>query len=259
MQREQRVAIIDIRRVDELSRGGRYLDAEKIILQETFQQTLNETHSAASIPLLQMQAAIALARFELLTRNVEAARTRLVRLVRQAQAHQNELVKLKSLLLLAAAQFLSAERAESMQSMRSFCSRIIPTGLKQLVIEERPLIQPVLEHLLEIEPMGTAAHANAEILAADWLNGPGETPNGSRPLSSVTATEWLAAPGILSPRQREVLELLAAGLSGKEIATQLSLAESTIKSYRKTLYAKLRAGRRSQALANARRMLLLSH
>jgi DNA-binding NarL/FixJ family response regulator len=63
---------------------------------------------------------------------------------------------------------------------------------------------------------------------------------------------------VLSPRQREVLELLAAGLSGKEIATQLSLSESTVKSYRKTLYSKLRAGRRSQALANARRMMLLT-
>ena len=56
----------------------------------------------------------------------------------------------------------------------------------------------------------------------------------------------------LSPRQREILALLAEGMSNKEIAKILDLAEGTVKSYRKTLYQKLQVCRRSQAVACSR-------
>ena len=56
----------------------------------------------------------------------------------------------------------------------------------------------------------------------------------------------------LSTRQREILSLLADGMSNKEIAKFLSLAEGTVKSYRKTLYQKLQVCRRSQAVTCSR-------
>lgn len=43
----------------------------------------------------------------------------------------------------------------------------------------------------------------------------------------------------LSPREREVLQLLAEGLTSKEIASKLDLAVSTIETHRKQIMAKL--------------------
>ena len=57
----------------------------------------------------------------------------------------------------------------------------------------------------------------------------------------------------LTPRERQVLALLSEGLSSKEIALRMSLADGTIKSYRKSLYGKLAVSRRSHAIALYRR------
>jgi LuxR family maltose regulon positive regulatory protein len=55
----------------------------------------------------------------------------------------------------------------------------------------------------------------------------------------------------LSPREQEVLAMLARGFSSKEMARELELAEGTIKVHRKRLYKKLGAHNRSTALALA--------
>jgi DNA-binding CsgD family transcriptional regulator len=57
----------------------------------------------------------------------------------------------------------------------------------------------------------------------------------------------------LSVREREVLRLLAQGLSNKELARALSVSENTVKTHLANLYAKLGVGRRTEALAIARR------
>ncbi len=53
----------------------------------------------------------------------------------------------------------------------------------------------------------------------------------------------------LSPREQEILEMMSAGLSSKEIAVALGVAESTVKTHRKNLYRKLGVHRRSSAIA----------
>jgi two-component system nitrate/nitrite response regulator NarL len=61
----------------------------------------------------------------------------------------------------------------------------------------------------------------------------------------------------LSPREYEVLCAFAVGQSTREIAGNLHLTENTVRSYTKSLLAKLRASSRIQALATARRLRLL--
>jgi DNA-binding CsgD family transcriptional regulator len=61
----------------------------------------------------------------------------------------------------------------------------------------------------------------------------------------------------LSPREREILALLAEGLSNKELARSLSVSENTVKTHLANLYAKLGVGRRTQALAVAQRLGVL--
>ncbi len=55
----------------------------------------------------------------------------------------------------------------------------------------------------------------------------------------------------LSPREKEVLEALTAGLSNKEIALKLYITEKTVKAHFSSIYRKLNVSTRSQAIIGA--------
>ncbi len=61
----------------------------------------------------------------------------------------------------------------------------------------------------------------------------------------------------LTLREYEVLCVMALGLTSKEIATELHLAENTVRSYIQSLLTKLHARNRIEALATARQLRLL--
>ena len=56
---------------------------------------------------------------------------------------------------------------------------------------------------------------------------------------------------VLSSREREVLTLLASGRSNREIAAELSIGLSTVKSHLARMYTKLDASSRNEALGRA--------
>jgi LuxR family maltose regulon positive regulatory protein len=62
---------------------------------------------------------------------------------------------------------------------------------------------------------------------------------------------------VLTPKEREVLELTARNLSNKEIGLAMQVGEQTIKWHMKNLFAKLDAGTRKQAVQRARILGLL--
>jgi DNA-binding NarL/FixJ family response regulator len=61
----------------------------------------------------------------------------------------------------------------------------------------------------------------------------------------------------ISPREKEVLQLLADGLGVAQISRQLFISESTTKTHISKLYEKLGAGNRAQAIMSALRMGLI--
>jgi len=95
---------------------------------------------------------------------------------------------------------------------------------------------------------------------------------GGAPLSPSVARKVVAAfsrlspparppdeglPEPLSEREKEVLRLLAQGLTNREIARRLVLAEGTVKNYVTTILQKLGVRDRTQAALRARQMGLL--
>lgn len=66
----------------------------------------------------------------------------------------------------------------------------------------------------------------------------------------------VAALGV-SAREFEVLELLAAGRSNKEIAGKLNVSPNTVKTHVARLYEKLEVKRRTEAVLRARELGLL--
>ena len=65
----------------------------------------------------------------------------------------------------------------------------------------------------------------------------------------------LAEP--LSKRELEILQLIAQGLSNREIGERLFLALSTVKGHNRNIYGKLQVQRRTEAVARARELGLL--
>ncbi|TDW18180.1 response regulator [Kribbella kalugense] len=63
---------------------------------------------------------------------------------------------------------------------------------------------------------------------------------------------------ILSPRELEVIELVAAGNTNREIAAHLFISEATVKTHLLNIYAKLAVPDRASAVAEAFRRGLLS-
>jgi DNA-binding CsgD family transcriptional regulator len=66
----------------------------------------------------------------------------------------------------------------------------------------------------------------------------------------------LQALGI-TPRELEILELIAAGLSNKEIAARAFVSENTVKTHSSRLFGKLGAQRRTQAVQLAKEQRLI--
>ncbi len=78
------------------------------------------------------------------------------------------------------------------------------------------------------------------------------------PLPAPDAARSRAQPSMaLTPKEREVLELLARNLSNKEIGLAMQVGEATIKWHMKNLFAKLDAGTRKQVVQRARILGLL--
>jgi DNA-binding NarL/FixJ family response regulator len=67
-----------------------------------------------------------------------------------------------------------------------------------------------------------------------------------------------AAGPTLTPRERAVLEALARGLGNKQIAARLGVSERTVKFHVSSLFAKLGAGNRTEAVTLAARAGLVS-
>lgn len=64
---------------------------------------------------------------------------------------------------------------------------------------------------------------------------------------------------VLTPKEREVLELLARNLSNKEIALAMEVGEETVKWHLKNLFGKLSAGTRKQVVRRAQLLGLLEN
>lgn len=81
----------------------------------------------------------------------------------------------------------------------------------------------------------------------------------TRPLLARFARD-VRAPGAapaLSPREQQVVSLLAEGLANKQIAHQLDISETTVKGYLRDVYDKLGANDRAQTVAIALRNRLI--
>lgn len=77
------------------------------------------------------------------------------------------------------------------------------------------------------------------------------------PPSSFVRDEHKVAALGLTPRELEILELIAAGLSNREIADRVHVSENTVKTHSSRVFSKLGAKRRTQVVQMGKEMRLI--
>jgi LuxR family maltose regulon positive regulatory protein len=115
-------------------------------------------------------------------------------------------------------------------------------GLKRLFVDAHPMLGDWVARV-----SAEQARSLHEPVVAAPLQAP-------RAATGPRATPSLA----LTPKEREVLELLARNLSNKEIALAMQVGEETIKWHLKNLFGKLAAGNRKQVVRRAQLLGLLA-
>ena len=111
------------------------------------------------------------------------------------------------------------------------------------VQEHRPVLVEILNYKYDGTPFRNAVLV-APIFDADgmleyFLGSQVELSNEAAGPTSSRQAQAVALVNTLSPRQREVLQKIAAGHRSKQIAWQLSLSEKTVKMHRALLLNKL--------------------
>ncbi len=159
--------------------------------------------------------------------------------------------QLRATVLQALALRLKGARAAAVQTLTAALALAEPGGFIRLFVDEG---QPMAELLAEVAGQGIRPAYVARLLAA--MDGPA---SGQRrptaPPSSLPPPSPLIEP--LSPRELEILRLIAQGLSNREIGQRLFLALDTVKGHNRHIFEKLQVERRTEAIARARELGLL--
>ena len=144
---------------------------------------------------------------------------------------------------------LSYDRGDSARGRRSLASALRLAEREQLRLPfamERGWIGPVLRR----DPELARSHRR---LLGRGLTGPGSAPASQATTAPVT-------PVIveqLSERERQVLHHVSGMLTTAEVASELYISINTVKSHLKSIYRKLAAGHRGEAVRRARQLGLI--
>jgi DNA-binding NarL/FixJ family response regulator len=94
--------------------------------------------------------------------------------------------------------------------------------------------------------------AGGQYVPQQLLDAGEREPRASAAKSAASIAAQSDRLAVLSPRQREVFDLLARGLSNKRIARELDISEGTVKSHVATIFDLLNVHNRVAAVAEAR-------
>ncbi len=169
---------------------------------------------------------------------------------RQAEARAWADEQLKALVLQAIAHQAHGDQDQALQRLADAFTLAEPGGFIRLFIDEG---EPLADLLAAAAARGLRPDYTGRLLAAFA---------GPPPARSQATTSSLPAPPPslvepLSDRELEVLHLIAAGLSNREICERLVLALSTVKGHNRVIFGKLQVQRRTEAVARARALGLL--
>jgi DNA-binding NarL/FixJ family response regulator len=139
------------------------------------------------------------------------------------------------------------------ECVRRLKPQMMTTQFMMLTVYEDP------DHIFKALSSGASGYLLKRTPRAELLDAVKDVYAGGSPMSSNIARKIVqsfqrfspspAEPDNLSPREREVLELLARGYLYKEIADSLRISVPTVNTHIRRIYEKLHVRSRSQAIA----------
>jgi LuxR family transcriptional regulator, maltose regulon positive regulatory protein len=172
----------------------------------------------------------------------ERSLTILRHLIDGAVARGRKGVQIEALALQAQALWADGDRPGALTSLERSLSIAEPEGYVRVFAD---LGLPMARLLQEAHTRRVMPEYTRQLLDAFILDGA-----PPRDLSAVV-------PEPLSPREQDVLGLMAAGLTNREIAQTLFISPETVKKHTGSIYAKFGVGHRTRAVARARELGIL--
>jgi len=158
--------------------------------------------------------------------------------------------RLTAMLLEAVAHQAQGNTDAAIQVLEEALRLSEPEGLIRTFIDEGA---PMAHLLASASAHGIAPHYTGTLLAA--FEAEGHTIAEAQRPPPVGSGQPLVEP--LSERELEILDLIARGLSNREISDRLYLALSTVKGHNRNIFGKLQVQRRTEAVARARDLGLM--
>jgi LuxR family transcriptional regulator, maltose regulon positive regulatory protein len=177
---------------------------------------------------------------------------------RQVEAKGWSDERLKVMVLQAVAHHTCGAKDQAVRVLGDALALAEPGGFVRLFVDEGA---PMAQLLSEVAALGIMPDYVGKLLAvfeADaqtGLAGRPTSPGKSQDSPDLSRGQPLIEP--LSRRELEVLQLIAQGLSNREISERLFLAVNTVKGHNRTIFDKLQAQNRTEAVARARELGLL--
>src|SRR6266545_2498081 len=199
-------------------------------------QTYDLPISQARVHLAQGDPSTALAVLEPVRQQVEA------------KDWQDE--RLKVMVVQAVALHAHGEKDQAVQLLFDALALAEPGGFIRLFVDEG---MPMAQLLSDAAAHGIMPDYIGKLLAVFEAEEQKRQDTSYRPPASPTQT----LIELLSQRELEVLQLIAQGLSNREISQQLFLALDTVKGHNQKIFGKLQVQRRTEAVARARELGLL--
>ena len=238
--------------------------ADQSARQNNFLQRLPEVAAVQVLTLLrqgQLAAAarlaqvhplpLSLARVHLAQQDPAAALLALAPWGQQAETRGWQDERLKVLVLQALAHQALGEMDQAARLLGDALYLAEPGGLIRTFIDEGA---PMAKLLAALDASGASDTLSLRAYGQKLLAAfPTQAP--IQPSAREASLHSLIEP--LSPREQEVLQLIAQGLSNHEISTRLFLALDTVKGHNRRIYDKLHVQRRTEAVARARELGLL--
>jgi LuxR family maltose regulon positive regulatory protein len=206
-------------------------------------------HELGYFPLIEC---VVLARILLAQERLDESSKLLQRLLEAAEAGERTSRVIEILVLQALAFQGGGDTARAMAVLERALTLAEPEGFVRSFVDEGPAMVRLLH---EAVSRGMAPGYIARLLAAL-----GDATKDERRRQLLRPSSFLASSLVepLSEREIEVLQLIAEGLSNREIASRLFISLNTVKAHTRNIYGKLGVRSRTQAVAEARALGILS-
>jgi LuxR family transcriptional regulator, maltose regulon positive regulatory protein len=196
---------------------------------------------------------LTLVRVLITQRRIDEAVKWLTNLLQLAEAQGRTGSVIEILMLQAEALHASGEVMQAIERLSRALSLAEPEGYIRLFVDEGA---PIAHLLVQMRARRSgdqpgSTHYREHLLT---LLGRGHDEDASHSAVAVPGSGMHALGEPLSERELEVLRLIVAGCSNREIADRLVIAVSTVKWYVNAIYGKLQVESRTKAIARAREL-----